>query len=755
MPTTARTWPEVSSPPVSAPLRIALLVHGWPPERAAGVELHARALARALARLGHAVEVLCAAEGEDASHLASERRDEDGLGVTRLFLRRPRDMDEAQEPGGVEPAVAAWLAAVDPGLILFEHSIHLGMGALAAAAAHGAPLVHRAHDHWLVSPQYLGVRPDLAPMAPNDSVLLARIDLLRELEPELARGLGCGFHLEELDPARRARVLALLEGGEGELLAQGIDPARHRAAVERRRALQHRRREALRGLDLVLAPTHELARTLRACGLPTEVEVLPCGIEERGLERLEPPRRRGPLRLAFLGTLAAHKGLARLLDALEGLQGIELSIHGQGDDRVAVERLERRARAAGVEWRGPFDAAVVADVFSACDALVLPSLWPEVAPFVLLEARAAHRPVVAARVGGVAELVEDEREALLVPAGDVAALRAAIVRLRDEPGLLERLSRGALAPPSIDVEAGQVVARALDLAAPRAARRLARRAPPPVVAAFAARIDDLRAASIDELGARALEGIHKARRSLLQEDAPAATALLRAARRARAAEDATRAAEEGAALRSSRAESALEAARAEVAWLRAEVEARGVEAAAMRAERDAALADGASLLAECAWRASSQAAAQAESLELATERDVLRARLDEAAAAGAEELAALRAEVEWSRGVRESLEAEVLWRRELDAARRAAIARVEAALAEGAERARGLQAELERRAASLRSAAEAVESLRGEASWRAAQMEAVRKSLGRARFALFAPALRKWVRRWPVSGGGE
>ena len=49
----------------------------------------------------------------------------------------------------------------------------------------------------------------------------------------------------------------------------------------------------------------------------------------------------------------------------------------------------------------------------------------------------------------------------------------------------------------------------------------------------------------------------------------------------------------------------------------------------------------------------------------------------------------------------------------------------------------------------------AVESLRGEASWRAAQMEAVRKSLGRARFALFAPALRKWVRRWPVSGGGE
>ncbi|MEY2746811.1 MAG: hypothetical protein RL112_1853, partial [Planctomycetota bacterium] len=94
---------------MSAPLRIALLVHGWPPERAAGVELHARALALAFARLGHPVEVLCAAEGVAASHLASERRDEDGIGVTRLFLRRPRDADEAQEPAGVESALAAWL----------------------------------------------------------------------------------------------------------------------------------------------------------------------------------------------------------------------------------------------------------------------------------------------------------------------------------------------------------------------------------------------------------------------------------------------------------------------------------------------------------------------------------------------------------------------------------------------------------------------------------------------------------------------
>ena len=750
--------------------RIAVLVHGWPPERAAGVELHARAIARALARQGQRVEVLCAAECEAAAHLASERREEDGIGVTRLHLRRPRDADEAQEPAGVEPAVAAWLAAVDPRLILVEHSIHLGLGALKAAALHGAPLVHRAHDHWLVSPQYLGARPDLAPMAPNDSVLLARIDLLRELEPELARGLGCSFQLDELDPARRARVQALLEGGEGELLAAGVDPARHRVAVERRRALQHRRREAVRGVDLVLAPTCALARTLREAGLPTEIEILPCGIEDRGLSLLEPARRRGPLRLAFLGTLAAHKGLATLLAAIEGLEGVELSIHGRGDDREQVERLARRAEGAGARLRGSFDADGIAEVLGASDALVLPSLWPEVAPFVLLEARAARRAIVAARVGGVEELVVDQREALCVPAGDAVRLRAAILRLRDESGLLERLARDCPPPPSIDEEARLVLDRVLPLATARANARRARRVAPPVVAQFASRIESLRAAPLDELGARVVEGLHKARKSLLHEDASAAAALLRASRRAERAEDSARARAEDAAARLAGMEAELRAVREEATWLRSVAEARAVEASALRAERDAALADGASLRAECAWRAQSEAAAREEARAAAVERDQasavharllehcaqLRARLEQASVASSAEaeLEALRAEAAWSREVRVALEAEVRWRRELDEARVAAVARGAAALSASAAREEELRRELERREAALRSAADAATALRDEAGWRAEQMEAVRESLSRARFFFLAPALRKWVLRWPGHGGG-
>jgi hypothetical protein len=183
----------------------------------------------------------------------------------------------------------------------------------------------------------------------------------------------------------------------------------------------------------------------------------------------------------------------------------------------------------------------------------------------------------------------------------------------------------------------------------------------------------------------------------------------------------------------------------------------------MRAERDAALADGASLRAECAWRAESLRAAQEESRSLASALDDLARRYEdlrarsaasEAAAAVAEELAALRAEAEWSRGLRATLEAEVQWRRELDEARLAAIARVESSLAREAELARRQQAELDLRAEALRAAAESVEALRGESAWRAGQMELVRASLSRARFALLAPALRKWVLRWPSSGGG-
>jgi L-malate glycosyltransferase len=78
----------------------------------------------------------------------------------------------------------------------------------------------------------------------------------------------------------------------------------------------------------------------------------------------------------------------------------------------------------------------IADLLAESDLFVLPSL-AEGMPNVILEAMAANVPVIASRVGGILDVIEDGINGLLVPPGDPAALGSAILRLLDNPALAE------------------------------------------------------------------------------------------------------------------------------------------------------------------------------------------------------------------------------------------------------------------------------------------------------------------------------
>lgn len=147
---------------------------------------------------------------------------------------------------------------------------------------------------------------------------------------------------------------------------------------------------------------------------------------------------------AVVGRLEAQKDHATLLSALRTVQRRHppqtLAVVGDGPLRPA---LERRVRALGlhgsVRFLGMRDD--VPDVLAAADALVLASRW-EGLPNVVMEAMAASRPVVATRVGGVPELVEDGVTGHLVPPGDPSALAAAMLRVSRAP-VADRTTMGA------------------------------------------------------------------------------------------------------------------------------------------------------------------------------------------------------------------------------------------------------------------------------------------------------------------------
>lgn len=135
-----------------------------------------------------------------------------------------------------------------------------------------------------------------------------------------------------------------------------------------------------------------------------------------------------PTLIAACRRLAERRPASRLLLVGEG------SLQRDVERLVREAGMEDRVRLLGVRRDVP-------ELMSAADAYVLSSAWEGV-PVVLLEAAATELPIVATRVGGVADTVEDGDTGFLVPPGDPAALAAAMERMECQPATV-RAAMGA------------------------------------------------------------------------------------------------------------------------------------------------------------------------------------------------------------------------------------------------------------------------------------------------------------------------
>jgi glycosyltransferase involved in cell wall biosynthesis len=193
--------------------------------------------------------------------------------------------------------------------------------------------------------------------------------------------------------------------------------------------------EAERRLALGLGAGDRARLVYNGVGAPAD------GPAHPGVEAL---RARGPV-IATVTLLRPGKGIETLLDALPAVlaahPAAQLAIAGAGVDR---EPLESRARALGVAAAVHFLGFVddPAGVLRGADVYVSSS-WAESFPYVVLDAMALGRPIVATRVGGVAEAVRDGESGLLVEPRDAGALAQALIRLVSEPARADELGARA------------------------------------------------------------------------------------------------------------------------------------------------------------------------------------------------------------------------------------------------------------------------------------------------------------------------
>lgn len=139
--------------------------------------------------------------------------------------------------------------------------------------------------------------------------------------------------------------------------------------------------------------------------------------------------------ILFVGRLMREKGLDQLFDALTRLTGDwTCTVVGEGIASAKV-RADAQSRGLGdrVRFAGWLNGDALAAAFDAASVVVVPSRWPEPFGIVGIEAMAHRRPVVAFRVGGVSDWLEDGVTGWSVAPGDVAAFAARLSWVLEHP----------------------------------------------------------------------------------------------------------------------------------------------------------------------------------------------------------------------------------------------------------------------------------------------------------------------------------
>ena len=135
----------------------------------------------------------------------------------------------------------------------------------------------------------------------------------------------------------------------------------------------------------------------------------------------------------FVGRLSEEKGIATLLAAWSQLRPREgLKIVGDGPLATAV--ADAVATVRGIEWLGPRTRSEVSALMADAAFLVVPSVCYETFGLVLVEALAAGLPVIASRIGAIAELVSDGHTGRLFTAGRSDELGTLIMWSLSHPG---------------------------------------------------------------------------------------------------------------------------------------------------------------------------------------------------------------------------------------------------------------------------------------------------------------------------------
>jgi len=198
-----------------------------------------------------------------------------------------------------------------------------------------------------------------------------------------------------------------------------------------------------KGVDIYVAPSQFMKGQMAKFGLDAERIVhVPNPLDIEGYK----PSDSHEGYFVYTGRLEPAKGVATLLRAVAAstkARSVELRVAGDGEQRAELEAFCRAEGLSNVKFLGWLPQEELASLLRRALFAVVPSQWYEVFSLATLEAQAFGKTVIAARIGGIPELVTDGDDGLLFEPGDVEGLSGKIETLLSDPDRAVEMGRRA------------------------------------------------------------------------------------------------------------------------------------------------------------------------------------------------------------------------------------------------------------------------------------------------------------------------
>lgn len=200
-------------------------------------------------------------------------------------------------------------------------------------------------------------------------------------------------------------------------------------------------------IDYTLAISNRTKEILLDFGIKSEkvkvVHQIPESINL--LKRKDDYKTQLPLRIGYIGSIITIKGIHNIVLALNEIDEskVSLKIYGDGNSSY-IDSLKQMQRTNNIEWNGRYDYNQLSKIAEDLDVLVMPSIVEEGAGLVLLEALAMGLPVIASRIGGIPDFIEDNFNGRLYQYNSYQNLKSIIEDFVNNPEKLFNLKKNAI-----------------------------------------------------------------------------------------------------------------------------------------------------------------------------------------------------------------------------------------------------------------------------------------------------------------------